>query len=47
MQDINNTHAIGYDHLDSRSGSTDKGQSTYESAHESVFDKLLADYYLA
>lgn len=46
MQDSNNTQALGFDNLKSRSGAIDDSR-TFESSHESVFDKLLADYYLA
>lgn len=44
MQDINNTQAIGYDNLANRSK---ENGSQFEAAHENVFDKLLADYYLS
>jgi len=37
---------MGYDNLTTKSGSPDDARS-FESAHESVFDKLLADYYLS
>ena len=43
---MNNTQAIGYDNLDHRSG-VQNDSSTYQKAHENVFDKLLADYYLS
>ncbi len=46
MQDINNTEAMGYDNLGKRSGGTSDSR-TFESSHESVFDKMLADYYLS
>ena len=46
MQDINNTQAMGYDNLDKRSGASSDSR-TFESSHESVFDKMLADYYLS
>ena len=47
MQEVNNLHAIGYDNLDKRSGGAAENVQTYENSHESVFDKLLADYYLS
>jgi len=45
MQDVNNTQGLGYDNLESRSGATND-HSTFENSHDSVFDKLLSDYYL-
>lgn len=46
MHAVNNTQAVGYDNLDRRSGGSDDKRA-YETAHENVFDKLLADYYLS
>lgn len=46
MQDVSNTQAIGFDNLAKKAGATDDSRS-FESAHESVFDKMLADYYLS
>jgi hypothetical protein len=46
MQDVNNTEAMGYDNLDKRAGTLNDSR-TFESSHEGVFDKLLADYYLS
>ena len=43
---MSNTQAIGFDNLDKRAGGPDDARS-FESAHESVFDKMLADYYLS
>ena len=43
---FNNEHAIGYDNIDKRV-SADNATDNFEAAHESVFEKLLADYFLA
>jgi hypothetical protein len=45
MQSVNNTNAIGYDKLLER-GLSETAAENFNAAHESVFDKLLADYYL-
>ncbi len=45
MQSVNNTNAIGYDNLIKRAQS-ETAADNFNAAHESVFDKLLADYYL-
>lgn len=45
MQTVNNTNAIGYDNLLERAQSETAAEN-FNTAHESVFDKLLADYYL-
>ena len=44
-QHFNNQNAIGFDHVEQRAQS-DTAAGNYEAAHESVFDKLLAEYYL-
>ena len=44
MQALNNTEALGYDNLLERAGEGPKGN--YEKAHESVFDKMMAEYFL-
>ena len=44
MEDINNTDAIGYDKLKERFNNTENNQDI---AHDNVFDKLLADYFLS
>ena len=46
MQDVSNTESMGFDNLASRSA-IKNGVSAFESSHENVFDKLLADYYLS
>lgn len=43
MADVNNTDAIGYNNLEARFADIENNR---ELAHESVFDKLLADYFL-
>lgn len=40
MLGVSNTDAVGFDNLSQRDGS-------FDSAHGSVFDKMLADYYLS
>jgi len=45
LQSVNNEHAIGYDNFEARAAANTP-QGNYEAAHESVFDKLLADYFL-
>ena len=44
-QHFNNQNAIGFDHVEQRAQS-DTAEGNYSAAHESVFDKLLAEYYL-
>lgn len=43
MTDVNNTDAIGYNKLKERFENVEKNR---EIAHESVFDKLIAEYFL-
>lgn len=43
MHDVNNENAIGYNNLYERAGNIEKN---HELAHESVFDQVLADYFL-
>ena len=45
LQNINNADAMGYDNLMKRTTSATASEN-FESAHETVFDKLLADYFL-
>lgn len=45
MRDLNNEYAIGFNNLEARAEKT-SAQHNYETAHESVFDQLLADYWL-
>lgn len=45
MQNLNNANAIGFDKLLERAQSESAAENLH-TAHESVFDKLLADYYL-
>lgn len=44
-QHFNNQNAIGFDNVEKRAQS-DTAAGNYEAAHDSVFDKLLAEYYL-
>lgn len=43
MTEVNNTEAIGYNNLEERFANIEKNRDL---AHDSVFDKLLADYFL-
>ncbi len=43
---FNNEHAIGFDNIEARVAA-DTAAGNFEAAHENVFDKLLADYFLA
>ena len=43
MNDINNLDAIGYNNLEQRYNDISKNRDL---AHETFFDKLLADYFL-
>ncbi len=46
MQSINNANALGYNNIDKRQQAKSATEN-FEAAHESVFDKLLADYFLS
>jgi hypothetical protein len=43
MSEVNNTDAIGYNNLEERFANIKENR---DKAHESIFDKLLADYFL-
>lgn len=43
MLDVNNKDAIGYSNLEERFANVKENR---EIAHESIFDKLLAEYFL-
>lgn len=45
-QGFNNLDAIGFDNVEKRVLAT-KSSDNFEAGHETVFDKLLADYFLA
>jgi hypothetical protein len=45
LQNINNQDALGYDNLINRA-KAENAQENFEAAHETVFEKLLADYFL-
>jgi len=45
MQSLNNEHAIGFDNLTERAQAHTPTEN-FEKAHETVFEKLLADYFL-
>jgi hypothetical protein len=45
LQSLNNEHAIGYDNFEARAAASSP-DGNFQAAHESVFDKLLADYFL-
>lgn len=45
LQNLNNQDAIGYDNLTERA-KAESAEENFNLAHETVFDKLLADYYL-
>lgn len=45
LQNVNNLDALGYDNLLERAKTT-SAQQNFETAHETVFEKLLADYFL-
>ena len=45
LQNINNQDAIGYDKLTERA-KAESAEENFNLAHETVFDKLLADYFL-
>jgi len=45
LQNVNNQEAIGYNNLNERAKAT-SAEENYNLAHETVFDKLLADYFL-
>jgi hypothetical protein len=45
LQNINNADAMGYENLMKRSTSVSASEN-FDAAHETVFDKLLADYFL-
>lgn len=45
MQSVNNEHALGFDNLTERAQQSTATQN-FETAHETVFDQLLADYFL-
>ena len=45
MTSINNANALGYDNMFERS-KTNTAEENLKLAHENVFDKLLADYFL-
>lgn len=44
--EINNEFAIGYDNFEAR-GAAQTPQENYEAAHETVFEKMLAEYFLS
>jgi hypothetical protein len=46
LQNVNNTDAMGFDNLDER-GAAEKPADKFNAAHQNVFDKMLADYYLS
>ena len=46
LQSVNNQDAIGYDRLFERAQS-ETAAKNFETAHETVFEKLLGDYFLA
>lgn len=46
LHGVNNEHAIGYENIFERSAANNPVEN-YQAAHESVFDKLLADYFLS
>lgn len=45
LQNINNADAMGYDNLMKRTTAASASEN-FDAAHETVFDKLLADYFL-
>jgi hypothetical protein len=45
MLSVNNEHAVGFDNIQKR-GAADTAQQNYEAAHETVFEKMMADYFL-
>jgi hypothetical protein len=45
MQTLNNEHAIGYDRLKERANAKN-AEENYTTAHESVFEKLIGEYFL-
>ncbi len=45
MQSVNNADAMGYDRLIERAKAETPAQN-FDIAHETVFDKLLSDYFL-
>lgn len=45
LQNINNADAMGYDNMMKRTTSASATEN-FDAAHETVFDKLLADYFL-
>lgn len=45
LQNLNNQDALGYDNLINRA-KAETAQENFELAHETVFEKLLADYFL-
>ena len=46
LQNLNNEHAIGFDNFEARSAAN-SADGNFKAAHESVFDKLLSDYFLS
>lgn len=45
LQNVNNQDALGYDNLINRA-KAESAQENFDLAHETVFEKLLADYFL-
>ena len=45
FQNVNNQDALGYDNLINRA-KAESAQENFDLAHETVFEKLLADYFL-
>lgn len=43
MNDVINSEAVGYDNLEKRFADP---ENNYKNAHESPFDKILADYFI-
>jgi hypothetical protein len=45
MNEVNNLDAIGYDNLQKRFETSDEKKNR-DLAHQTIFDKVLADYFL-
>lgn len=46
MQSVNNEFAVGFDNMIKRGEANTPGEN-FNAAHDSVFDKLLSDYFLS
>ena len=46
LADVNNETAIGYNNLEKRAATDGNVLENRELAHDTVFDKLLAEYFL-